>query len=97
MSKFDPNAPGCSCCAICHCASKDHNNDDKKHTQLLNYTCFSIKNLRHQYFSNTVKPAYKNLVIKNLQAENSQIRPPIYENSFSLKLEIGSYLWRSSN
>ena len=45
----------------------------------------------------TVKPAYKNLVIKNIQAENSQIRSLMYKNPFSLKLEIGSYLWRSSN
>ena len=28
---------------------------------------------------------------KNLQAENSENRPPIYKNPFSLKFEIGSY------
>ena len=30
-------------------------------------------------------------MIKNLQAQNSDIRPPMYKNPFSLKLEIGSF------
>ena len=38
----------------------------------------------------------QSLVIKNLQAENSETRRPIYKNPFRLKFEIGSYSWRSS-
>ena len=39
----------------------------------------------------TVKPAYKNLVIRNLQAEILEPDPSIYKKPFSLKFEIGSY------